>query len=61
MNNCCVCGSQQTFALCCEPFIKQRKVATTPEQLMRSRYSAYALGAVVNISLRHGLRLWPGA
>ena len=44
MNNCCVCGSRQTFAQCCEPFIKHGKVAATPEQLMRSRYSAYALG-----------------
>ena len=44
MDNYCVCGSLQTFTQCCEPYINEVKVAATPEQLMRSRYSAYALG-----------------
>jgi SEC-C motif-containing protein len=34
------------FAVCCEPIIQQKKKAATAEQLMRSRYSAYALGHV---------------
>lgn len=40
----CPCGSGLGFALCCEPYLVQTKLADTPEQLMRSRYSAYALG-----------------
>ncbi|HIE71337.1 MAG TPA: hypothetical protein EYP98_14860, partial [Planctomycetes bacterium] len=42
----CPCTSGQQFAECCEPIIKQEQVSTTAEQLMRSRYSAYALGHV---------------
>ncbi|MDO6446090.1 YchJ family metal-binding protein [Colwellia sp. 1_MG-2023] len=38
----CYCGSQQTFKQCCELIIKGLNNAETPEQLMRSRYSAYA-------------------
>jgi SEC-C motif domain protein len=38
----CYCGSQRTFKQCCELIITGIKVAETPEQLMRSRYSAYA-------------------
>lgn len=37
----CYCGSQQTFKQCCELIIKGINIAETPEQLMRSRYSAY--------------------
>jgi SEC-C motif domain protein len=37
----CPCGSGAAYALCCEPFITGAKLAATPEQLMRSRYSAY--------------------
>ena len=38
----CFCGSQQMFADCCDPYIKEIKKAPTAEALMRSRYSAYA-------------------
>lgn len=38
----CFCGSQQMFAECCEPYIKEIKKAPTAEALMRSRYAAYA-------------------
>ncbi|WP_444996332.1 YchJ family protein [Aliikangiella sp. IMCC44359] len=37
----CYCTSGKIFSKCCEPFINKRDVATTAEQLMRSRYSAY--------------------
>lgn len=40
----CVCGSGKLFTMCCKPFINKEKVAKTPVQLMRSRYTAYALG-----------------
>ena len=43
-NQLCICGSQQWFSRCCEPFLKGAKPAPTPEKLVRSRYSAYALG-----------------
>ncbi|MGC3964201.1 MAG: YchJ family metal-binding protein [Rhodocyclaceae bacterium] len=39
----CPCGSGRTYARCCGP-IHQGEAATTAEALMRSRYSAYALG-----------------
>lgn len=39
----CPCGSQTEFSQCCEPLHLGQKTAQTAEQLMRSRYSAYAL------------------
>ena len=42
----CPCGSQQPFDMCCEPIIFFKNKATTAEQLMRGRYTAYAKGAV---------------
>lgn len=44
MNRDCVCGSRQSFSQCCEPLLNEIEQAATPEQLMRSRYSAYSLG-----------------
>lgn len=37
----CPCGSNIAYAECCEPVIKGERPASTAEQLMRSRYSAY--------------------
>lgn len=42
-NNSCYCGSGKLFEQCCEPIINQIKIACTPEQLMRSRFSAFYL------------------
>lgn len=39
--NICPCGNQQEFSHCCEPFLLGNAIPETPEQLMRSRYSAY--------------------
>jgi|SRR5690554_226404 len=39
----CPCGGGK-YAKCCEPFHTGAKLARTPEELMRSRYSAYARG-----------------
>ena len=39
----CHCGNQIPFENCCQPFINEVKKPTTPEQLMRSRYSAYVI------------------
>ncbi|MEO6867252.1 MAG: YchJ family metal-binding protein, partial [Gaiellales bacterium] len=42
----CHCGSGQTFSECCQPVIQRERVAATAEELMRSRYSAFATGDV---------------
>ena len=42
LNSLCPCGSNQFFQECCEPLIKREMIAQSPEQLMRSRYSAFA-------------------
>ncbi len=42
----CLCGSGQTYILCCQPAIDGSRPAVTAESLMRSRYCAYALGEV---------------
>ncbi|MNK47403.1 hypothetical protein D3C87_662130 [compost metagenome] len=39
----CACCSGKSYAECCQPFHANAIVAQTPEQLMRSRYCAYAL------------------
>ena len=44
MSELCVCCSGKLFINCCDRFLNQNKTAKSPEQLMRSRYSAYGLG-----------------
>ena len=39
----CPCGSNKPLSLCCENFINQTQSPLTSEQLMRSRFTAYAL------------------
>ena len=41
----CFCGLNRSFSECCQPYILGDKTPNTPEQLMRSRYSAYATGS----------------
>lgn len=38
----CPCKSGKRYADCCEPFITRINLPETPEQLMRSRYTAYS-------------------
>ena len=38
----CYCGSNLSYNACCEPFILAVKQPDKPEQLMRSRYTAFA-------------------
>ncbi|MFL0411620.1 YchJ family protein [Microbacterium paludicola] len=38
----CPCGSGQPYTACCGPLHTGARLAETPEQLMRSRYSAFA-------------------
>jgi len=42
-NITCYCGSERLFSHCCQPLITYNKEAQTPEQLMRSRFSAYVM------------------
>lgn len=39
----CYCGSQLEFSNCCEPYLTKKSKPLFPEQLMRSRYTAYVL------------------
>ena len=41
----CPCGGG-SYATCCRPLHRQERQAQTAEQLMRSRYSAFALGEI---------------
>jgi len=43
MTDLCLCGSGQTYAQCCAPFHNNTAFPDTAEQLMRSRYCAFAL------------------
>jgi SEC-C motif-containing protein len=38
----CPCGTGKTYADCCGPFLSQQKNPSTPEELMRSRFTAYS-------------------
>jgi SEC-C motif domain protein len=49
----CPCGSGTPYDACCGPLHRGTAQAETPEQLMRSRFSAYALG-----ELDHVFRTW---
>lgn len=52
LNQQCFCGTGKRFSSCCQPFINremnqktsQLAFPETPEQLMRSRFSAYVTG-----------------
>jgi SEC-C motif-containing protein len=43
METDCRCGSGATYVVCCGPLHSGTATASTPVQLMRSRYSAFAV------------------
>lgn len=45
----CYCCSGKAYSDCCEPFITLKENPNTAEQLMRSRYTAYALANAIYI------------
>ena len=49
----CPCGTTKNYADCCEPFIKGTKKAPTAEALMRSRYTAFAVGELDHVERSH--------
>ncbi len=44
--NLCPCGSKLKYINCCQSFIDHKLMPQTPEQLMRSRYTAYSLANI---------------
>src|SRR5438093_6211726 len=46
MTQNCPCQSHLPYSECCEPFITGKSIPQTPEQLMRSRYTAYTQARV---------------
>ena len=46
MTEQCPCGATESYQACCGLFIEGKEKPATPEQLMRSRYTAYALAKV---------------
>lgn len=42
----CYCGKSSEFEACCGPYLGGTSFPLNPEQLMRSRYTAYVLGNV---------------
>ena len=42
----CPCGSTNSYERCCRPYLEEQQEAPTPEQLMRSRYTAYSLANI---------------
>lgn len=44
LSHLCPCGSDRPFDDCCGPIIAGQRPAPSAEALMRSRYSAFALG-----------------
>lgn len=38
-----------SYASCCQPYIERREQAPTAEHLMRSRYTAYAMGVTTYV------------
>lgn len=45
-NRFCPCGTGKTYMDCCGLFISHQKIPSTPEELMRSRYTAYSLANI---------------
>ncbi|RUR09999.1 YchJ family protein [Legionella sp. km772] len=42
MPQLCPCCSERSYEQCCQPFLEEKTIPQTPEQLMRSRYTAYS-------------------
>ena len=52
MKKSCPCGSRDTLDACCKTYLDGTRRADTPEQLVRSRYTAYSLGGYGDFLLR---------
>lgn len=45
----CLCGTDVDYSACCGSFHLGKQIPQTPEELMRSRYSAYVLANIAYI------------
>ena len=59
MQNICPCCSGLTYADCCEPIISGKKDATTSQELMRSRYTAFTQTNVDYLMRSHSVKTRP--
>lgn len=50
---CCPCGTGQSYSSCCGRLHRGEAKAQTAEQLMRSRYSAFAKGQIEYLMATH--------
>lgn len=49
----CPCGKGESFEVCCGPILEGKRKATSAEELMRARYSAFTKGDVDFIVKSH--------
>jgi len=51
----CPCGSGQSYAVCCQPYLLSTALPQQPETLMRSRYTAYTMANAdyIQQTMRH--------
>ncbi|MEM7126947.1 MAG: YchJ family metal-binding protein [Chloroflexota bacterium] len=49
----CPCGSQKPVDTCCQPFLLGKANPSTPDQLMRSRYTAFVEGNIDYLIATH--------
>ena len=52
-NQPCPCGSRKKYQYCCGVYLSGTKLPTTPEQLMRSRYTAFCRGDIDYLIATH--------
>lgn len=54
VNDLCPCGSGNVYQACCQPYLAGTTNPSSPDQLMRSRYTAFCRGDVdYLIATRH--------
>lgn len=53
MTDQCHCNSGQFFTDCCAPLLNGTNTASTPESLMRSRYTAFCVGNIEYLLRTH--------
>lgn len=57
----CACGSKKSYKTCCKPIHKDISKALLPVDLMKSRYTAYTLGAIDYLMESHHTATRPTA
>ncbi|MGK7892181.1 MAG: YchJ family protein [Xenococcus sp. (in: cyanobacteria)] len=52
-NQLCPCRSRKKYQYCCGVYLSRTKLPTTPEKLMRSRYTAFCRGDIDYLVATH--------